>query len=76
MLGRRCPKCRSTRIRHGYKPTPLLFRIFGIYNLLCDHCNLLFTGFALPGTVRKHGGNRKKKGPELPNPEETRPRLS
>jgi hypothetical protein len=27
----------------------------GIYNLLCDHCNLLFTGFALPGTVRKHG---------------------
>jgi hypothetical protein len=27
----------------------------GIYNLLCDHCNLLFTGFALPGTVRKRG---------------------
>jgi hypothetical protein len=27
--------------------------MFGIYNLLCDHYNLLFTGFALPGTVRK-----------------------
>jgi len=30
----------------------------GIYNLLCDHCNLLFTGFAVPGTVRKRGKGR------------------
>jgi hypothetical protein len=29
--------------------------MFGIYNLLCDHCNLLFTGFAVPGTVGKKG---------------------
>jgi hypothetical protein len=27
---------------------------------LCDHCNLLFTGFAVPGTVPKHGSRRRK----------------
>jgi hypothetical protein len=35
-------------------------RIFGIYNLLCDHCNLLFRGFAIPGTVPKHSGKKKR----------------
>ncbi len=55
MISQKCPKCRSSRIQRGYKPSPLIFRLFGIYNLLCDHCNLLFTGFALPGTVRKRG---------------------
>ena len=35
-------------------------RVFGIYNLLCDHCNLLFRGFAVPGTVPKPGSRRKK----------------
>ena len=61
MIGSRCPKCRSSRIRRGYKPTPRLLRVFGIYNLLCDHCNLLFRGFALPGTLRKHGKKQKEK---------------
>jgi hypothetical protein len=56
-----CPKCGSSRIRRGYKPTALVLRMFGIYNLLCDHCNLLFTGFALPGTIPKHGSRRKKR---------------
>jgi hypothetical protein len=51
MISQRCPKCRSSRIRKGYKPTPLLLRLFGIHHLLCNHCNLLFTGFAVPGTV-------------------------
>jgi hypothetical protein len=51
MISQRCPKCRSSRIRKGYKPTPLLFRLVGIHYLLCNHCNLLFTGFAVPGTV-------------------------
>jgi hypothetical protein len=36
--------------------------MFGIYNLLCDHCNLLFRGFAIPGTVPKPGATRKKNG--------------
>jgi hypothetical protein len=60
MMRPRCPKCNSTRIRRGYKPTPLLMRIFGIYNLLCDHCNLLFRGFAIPGTVPKHSSKKKR----------------
>ena len=51
MISQRCPKCRSSRIRKGYKPTPWLFRLVGIHYLLCNHCNLLFTGFAVPGTV-------------------------
>src|SRR6266404_2431589 len=51
MLMRRCPKCGSDRIRQGYKRTYWLLRLFGIYNLLCDHCNWLFTGFVLPGTA-------------------------
>jgi ribosomal protein L37AE/L43A len=62
MISQRCPKCKSSRIRRGYKRTPLLLRIFGIYNLLCDHCNLLFKGFAVPGTVPKHA---KKKGHQI-----------
>jgi hypothetical protein len=53
MISQKCPKCRSSRIRKGYKPTPLLFRLVGIHHLLCNHCNLLFTGFAVPGTVGK-----------------------
>jgi ribosomal protein L37AE/L43A len=60
MISQRCPKCKSSRIRRGYKPNLWLFRLFGIYNLLCDHCNLLFTGFAVPGTVPKHGSRKKK----------------
>jgi hypothetical protein len=34
--------------------------MFGIYNLLCDHCNLLFRGFAIPGTIPKPGTRRRK----------------
>jgi hypothetical protein len=34
--------------------------MFGIYNLLCDSCNLLFKGFAIPGTVPKHGSRKKR----------------
>ncbi len=55
MISQRCPKCRSSRIRRGYKPTPLLLRLVGIHHLLCNHCNLLFTGFAVPGTLGKPG---------------------
>ena len=51
MISQKCPKCRSSRIRKGYKPTPLIMRLVGIQHLLCNLCNLLFTGFAVPGTV-------------------------
>jgi hypothetical protein len=60
MIGQRCPKCKSSRLRRGYRPSPLILRMFGIYNLLCDDCNLLFRGFAVPGTVPRHGGKKKK----------------
>ena len=66
MISQKCPKCRSSRIRKGYKPTPLLFRLVGIHYLLCNHCNLLFTGFAVPGTVghssRKPPARRSSEG--------------
>jgi hypothetical protein len=35
-------------------------RVFGIYHLLCDHCNLLFTGFMLPGTLAGHRRGKHK----------------
>jgi hypothetical protein len=60
MIGQRCPKCKSSRLRRGYRPSPFILRMFGIYNLLCDDCNLLFRGFAVPGTVPRHGGKKKK----------------
>ena len=65
MISQRCPKCRSSRIRKGYKPTPLLLRLVGIHHLLCNHCNLLFTGFAVPwtlGSPSKKARNRKGTG--------------
>jgi hypothetical protein len=64
MISQKCPKCRSSRIRKGYKPTPLLFRLVGIHYLLCNHCNLLFTGFAVPGTVGRPGKKTGRSGPE------------
>ena len=57
MTLQKCPKCGSSRIRRGYKHTPLPMRLIGMYHLLCDHCNLLFTGFVLPGTLK----NRRRK---------------
>jgi hypothetical protein len=61
MISQRCPKCRSSRIRKGYKPTPLILRVVGIHYLLCNHCNLLFTGFAVPGTVSRTIKRGRKK---------------
>lgn len=60
MIAQRCPKCHSSRVRRGYEDTPLVLRLIGIYGLLCDNCNLLFKGFALPGTVPPRGSHRRK----------------
>lgn len=46
-------------MRRGYTDTPLLLRMIGVYNLLCDNCNLLFRGVALPGTVPARGTHRR-----------------
>jgi hypothetical protein len=77
MISQRCPKCRSSRIRKGYKPTPLLLRLVGIHHLLCNHCNLLFTGFAVPGTVGRPSRKstpRDKEGNEGPLSRLSRPK--
>jgi ribosomal protein L37AE/L43A len=60
LIAQRCPKCGSKRLRRGYTDTSLLLRLIGVYNLLCDNCNLLFRGFAVPGTVPAHGTHRRR----------------
>ena len=50
-------------MRRGYTDTPLLLRLIGVYNLLCDNCNLLFRGFAVPGTVPARGSHRRRHRP-------------
>jgi hypothetical protein len=63
MISQRCPKCRSQRIRRGYRPTPLWSKLVCRYNLLCDSCNLEFWGFAVPGTTSSRPRKpTKKKG--------------
>jgi hypothetical protein len=62
VISQRCPKCKSKRVRRGYQKTPFFLRMIGIYELLCDDCNLLFRGLAVPGTVstRRKGGSHKR----------------
>ncbi len=62
MATQNCPKCNSSRIRQGYRPTSVLMKLVFRYNLLCDECNWEFSGFAVPGTVRAK--SKKKKGPK------------
>jgi hypothetical protein len=61
MTFQKCPKCGSSSLRRGYKRTPLFMRLVGIYYLLCDHCNLLFTGFVLPGTLKSYRKQRRRR---------------
>lgn len=64
MIIQSCPRCGSSRIRRGYRPTPWWWAIFGHYNLLCNSCNWEFVGLALPGTVPEHLRKRKKQTDE------------
>jgi MoaA/NifB/PqqE/SkfB family radical SAM enzyme len=66
MATQKCPKCGGNNIRHGYRPTHILFKIAFRYNLLCNECNLEFNGFAIPGTVSRKGKKKRKPG-EIPN---------
>ncbi|MGI8789221.1 MAG: hypothetical protein ACR2HG_15890 [Pyrinomonadaceae bacterium] len=61
MATQNCPRCSSNRVRRGYRPTPILSKIFFRYNLLCDNCNWEFKGFAIPGTVSTKPAKRRKK---------------
>jgi hypothetical protein len=61
MISQNCPKCKSNRIRRGYRPTPLWSKVLFRYYLLCDNCNWEFKGFAVPGTVTSKPKRKKKK---------------
>src|SRR6185295_13730979 len=61
-----CPKCGSSRVRRGYAHDPLLIRMLGFRELLCDSCNLRFRGFVLPGTLPR--SNRHKRKLDTPKP--------
>jgi hypothetical protein len=63
MISQNCPKCHSSRIRRGYRPTSIFSKIFFRYNLLCDGCNWEFKGFAVPGTVDTKPARKKKRTP-------------
>lgn len=60
MISQKCPKCSSSRVRRGYRPTPIWLKIFCRYHLLCDGCNWEFVGFAVPGTVDSKPTRKKK----------------
>lgn len=61
MFVQKCPSCRSSRIRRGYRATGLLSRLVFRYNLLCDGCNLEFRGFAFPRPSPRSARNKNKK---------------
>src|SRR6267378_8357392 len=61
-----CPKCGSSRIRRGYAHDPLIIRMLGFRELLCDSCNLRFRGFVIPGTLPR--SNRQTKNQESAGP--------
>ncbi|MEO8071661.1 MAG: hypothetical protein ABI891_01560 [Acidobacteriota bacterium] len=70
MISQRCPRCHSSRIRKGYRPTPIWSKILFRFNLLCDGCNWEFRGFAVPGTVSaKPNRKKKKREPTVKKPE-------
>jgi hypothetical protein len=47
MFAPHCPRCKSSRIQLGFQDEPLLPRLAGIRELLCNNCNLEFRGFVL-----------------------------
>ncbi len=61
MISQKCPRCGSSRVRRGYRPTSIFSKIFFRYNLLCDNCNWEFKGFAVPGTVTTKPTRNPKK---------------
>jgi len=63
MISQRCPRCKSKRIRRGYRETPFWSKILFRYHLLCDNCNWTFAGFAVPFTVDNgyHGHHSRHK---------------
>jgi hypothetical protein len=40
-----CPRCQSSRIQRGFKDAPILWRLAGGQELLCNNCGLEFKRF-------------------------------
>lgn len=62
MATQKCPRCESSRVRRGYRPTSLFKKLTFRYNLLCDNCNWEFVGFAIPGTVPSKTKKKRQEG--------------
>ncbi len=60
MISQKCPRCNSSRIRRGYRPTRIWSKLLFRYNLLCNACNWQFTGFAVPFTVSVKPAKKRK----------------
>jgi hypothetical protein len=58
----RCPRCRSSRIQHGFNDESVLWRLLCVRELLCNNCNLEFKGFALPGTLQRTASVKEEAG--------------
>src|SRR3989442_14806858 len=56
-----CPRCGSSRVRHGYGRERFGLRLIRVRELLCNHCNLSFTRFVLPGMMPKSSRHGKKR---------------
>jgi hypothetical protein len=55
-----CPRCRSKRVQLGFNDPPLILRMLGFNEILCNNCNLEFKGFALPGAVKRMASTREE----------------
>jgi hypothetical protein len=65
MISQKCPRCRSPKVRLGYRPTRWWSILVARYNLLCDNCNWEFVGFAVPGTTAQKRKSNIKKSSEV-----------
>lgn len=56
----KCRFCGSSRIRNGYRPTPLSLRLIFFRTLLCDNCNAQFVAFSLRAPARGRGQRKSE----------------
>lgn len=53
MFRQRCPRCKSTRIQLGFNEPPLILKLCGIRELLCNNCALEFRRFIPLGKLKR-----------------------
>ncbi len=55
-----CPRCKSTRIQRGYRDAPILLRLGGGHELLCNNCGLEFKRFKWAATFQRIPVNKSE----------------